>query len=496
LSEERLAPDVILSTDLSGAVGAIQDDPDSPDGNWLTTTDNNSDHYARVSFASPTGNPQVGADMQEFRALVRKYGGTGTPTARIELWENGVLIRAGGENNVTGPAVIAFTWNANELSNPDGSQVECYVYGSKTGGSPTTRASIEIGAVEWNCQWSLGAITGAMEASLVPLTMAAIGDLKIEGSISNNISPVAGDFAGEISIAAALAAVQAVVQASLVGQTGFPQIIGNMAAGLSPLISSENADVKVTGVLMDSLSATISQMSGKMDISGALAAALSTFTSQLIGEVRVGGALEISLSFLTNQLLGEVPISGDFGPLLVPLAALLAGDVNIQGGLGSDLMPLIGTLAGDMPITAELAAFLPTMAAEFYEEGGSWPQIIGELAGEIIPIQVILNGEVKVSGEVLIGLQALAGLLAARLKVGGEIDNRLKATVLAIEGEVGIGGQLSADLSAVLAHLHEQTGGPGRKGHQCVREGLLLLSMRRLELLSFGTQALIKQVVK
>jgi len=110
LATERKAPDAILSTDLTGSVGSIQDDPDSPDANWLTTTNNNADHHARVSFPTPTGSPTVGAGLQEFRARVRKYGGTGTPQARIELWENGVFVRAGSDTGVTGSQVIAFTW--------------------------------------------------------------------------------------------------------------------------------------------------------------------------------------------------------------------------------------------------------------------------------------------------------------------------------------------------------------------------------------------------
>jgi len=152
---ERLAPDAILELiNLTGTVIEIQDDPDSPDGNWLDAVSNNADSVCRTSFPNPTGNPTVGAGLQEFRALVRKYNGTGTPTARIELYENGSLIRAGNENNVTGNLVISFTWNANEIATADGSLVECRVYGTKTGGSLSVRATVEVGAIEWNCEYA------------------------------------------------------------------------------------------------------------------------------------------------------------------------------------------------------------------------------------------------------------------------------------------------------------------------------------------------------
>ena len=37
MATERQSPDALLvQTNLSGAVAAIQDDPDSPDANWLT----------------------------------------------------------------------------------------------------------------------------------------------------------------------------------------------------------------------------------------------------------------------------------------------------------------------------------------------------------------------------------------------------------------------------------------------------------------------------
>lgn len=154
MATERQSPDTILiMTELTGVVSDIQDDPDNPDGNWLAATGNNTNTDVRTSFPTPTGNPTVGTDLQEFRILVRQYdeGQSGTPDARIELWENGILIRAGSDTAVPqGGIVLSFTWNANELATPDGSLVECKVVGTKTGGSPAKRNTVEVGAVEWN----------------------------------------------------------------------------------------------------------------------------------------------------------------------------------------------------------------------------------------------------------------------------------------------------------------------------------------------------------
>lgn len=154
MPSQTLSPDAILAqTSLTGTVSAIQDDPDTPDGAWLVASDNNSSTDVRVSFATPNTTPTVGAGLQEFRVRVRRFSASqsGVPTARVELWENGSLIRAGSEVNVTGTGqVISFTWNASELTTGSGANVECMVVGTKTGGSPTTRNTVDVGAVEWN----------------------------------------------------------------------------------------------------------------------------------------------------------------------------------------------------------------------------------------------------------------------------------------------------------------------------------------------------------
>ncbi len=170
MSAETLIPDAILSsTGLLGVVTDIDDDPDSPDGLWLITTDNNVNTDVRVSFGTPAGTPTVGADLQEFRALVRQFdeAQTGQPNARIELWENGSLVRAGTDETVPdGGVVVSFTWNASELGTADGSLVECKVVGTKSGGGPSARNTVEMGAVEWNAEVSVPVVVTPPTLSL------------------------------------------------------------------------------------------------------------------------------------------------------------------------------------------------------------------------------------------------------------------------------------------------------------------------------------------
>ena len=69
-TDEREAPDtIVVQTNLTGVVGDIDDDPDAPDGNWLTASGSST---LRNTFPTPTGEPTIGAGLQEFRVLMRK----------------------------------------------------------------------------------------------------------------------------------------------------------------------------------------------------------------------------------------------------------------------------------------------------------------------------------------------------------------------------------------------------------------------------------------
>lgn len=162
MATERQPPDALIgSTGFSSCTNSdLTSDPDAGDGNWCVASGNNVDTETHNSYATPTGSPTVGADLQEFKCEVRQFDGgqSGTPDARIELWENGSLVRAGTDTAVTvadpSSQVIAFTWNANELGTADGSLVEIKVIGTRSGGSPTARNTVDVGGVEWNVDFT------------------------------------------------------------------------------------------------------------------------------------------------------------------------------------------------------------------------------------------------------------------------------------------------------------------------------------------------------
>lgn len=129
LTSERLAPDTLaLQTNLTGAVAAIQDDPDSPGGTWLTATSAVLVINGRATFPSPAFNPN---GAQNFRVLVRKTAGTPSPTLIVELWQAGVFRKtlvAGQAITSTTGEVVQGDWNSSDLVGTlDGSDVEVRV---------------------------------------------------------------------------------------------------------------------------------------------------------------------------------------------------------------------------------------------------------------------------------------------------------------------------------------------------------------------------------
>lgn len=167
----RLAPDAILEqTNLTGSLANIQDDPDTPDANWLTANAD-TDSIARVSFPTPTGTLSSGSGIQNFRVRVRSSntGSASSGTVALQLYENGVLktqtsLTLAGTSAGT---VLQYAWDAASLGGS--SNVECRVVGTGVyGGNAANKFRVEIGAIEWNYQ----AASPTESQSLAPTDVA------------------------------------------------------------------------------------------------------------------------------------------------------------------------------------------------------------------------------------------------------------------------------------------------------------------------------------
>lgn len=129
-----IIPDAILaSTNLTGAVTDIDDDPDSPGVDWITATVPTSGIDLRVSFADLPGGGGTLTGAQNFKLWLRKTAGAPDPTVDVELWENGVFV-ATLLNDVaitsTSGQLLTASWNASQVAaDNDGSLIECRVVG-------------------------------------------------------------------------------------------------------------------------------------------------------------------------------------------------------------------------------------------------------------------------------------------------------------------------------------------------------------------------------
>ena len=269
MATERLEPDVLVAD--SGwagtpVVGDIQDDPDTktwPAADPLRANNNNTSTSIHTSFPSPTGDLTIGADLQEFRVLCRQFdtGQTGTPDIRLELWEfeasTWSLVRAGSDIPVTGTdQVVAFTFNANELTTISGANVGIKAFGIKASGGGGVRNSVDMGAAEWNVDYADVAIDLAATLAGV-LTVAAELDAtgKLESTLAG-VFAIAADLAIPNELEATLAGVFAV--AADLDATG--KLEATLAGALAVV-----ADLDAKGTLATAVSQALSMTAEIVD---------------------------------------------------------------------------------------------------------------------------------------------------------------------------------------------------------------------------------------
>lgn len=166
MATERQSLDAIVGTPVgwgtTPTVALLDDDPDSASGDWATWDGSTNTMTLTVGFPTPTGNPTTGAGVQEFRIRIRKSSsGSGTGTYTAELREGGsattleTLASGVSESTLDPGEVVSLTWDASNLGTADGSAVELYLQFDSGGGGPNER-NIDIDAIEWNVDYSVG----------------------------------------------------------------------------------------------------------------------------------------------------------------------------------------------------------------------------------------------------------------------------------------------------------------------------------------------------
>ncbi len=316
---------MLASTALSNGLTEIDDDPDSPDGNWMVASGNNANTDVRVSFGTPTGDPTAGTDLQEFKAHVRQFdeGQTGTPQVRIELWENGSLVRAGSNEDVsTSGHTFSLAWNANELATSDGSLVECFIAGTKSGGGPTKRNTVDVGAVEWNVVYTVGLSLVALAGSSDAVSTAT-GSLAVKKSLAGS-SVALSTAAGAVSIRLSFAGVSAAVSTA----TGAVSL-RKALAGVASAVSTASGALSVSSkVLLAGVSAAVSTATGSLSVRKALAGT-STATSTAAGAISLRKALA-GVSAGVSTATGAMAMKYSFAGVSAAISTA-SGQLSIDG---------------------------------------------------------------------------------------------------------------------------------------------------------------------
>jgi hypothetical protein len=127
------APDAILaSTNLTGNLEDLWDDPTSPDAVFLTATNPAQATDLRVSFPTPTTPPGSGGPTL-FQIYVRRTDSPGAndPTVIVDLWESGSFVTQLTSAVVTSTTgqLIQAPMNPASLSDATGSGVELRIRG-------------------------------------------------------------------------------------------------------------------------------------------------------------------------------------------------------------------------------------------------------------------------------------------------------------------------------------------------------------------------------
>ena len=158
MATETKRPDAEVS-DVGLVASDFTDHDEDPDVSSVTINALNNDINTEygVDFPTPTANPTTGPERQEFRVGVEEFNNfqTGVPTARIEVWDDGVQKFVGPETNVEEFSVVSLRWDSSILTNADGSTVQCKLFGTKSGGGAGALNSVRIGHIEWNAVYAV-----------------------------------------------------------------------------------------------------------------------------------------------------------------------------------------------------------------------------------------------------------------------------------------------------------------------------------------------------
>ena len=168
MATETLLPDAVVGTPVgfnNDAVIANLDEGVANADGTFATSDTSGATEIILSFPSPTDTLTSGANLQTFRAVVKKNSNGGNnPTVQLVVYESGSSTGT-SSNNITVSSTtgqtISFTWNANILAAQSGANVEVGII--QTGGATGKRANrryVEVDTAEWIADYTVAPTGG------------------------------------------------------------------------------------------------------------------------------------------------------------------------------------------------------------------------------------------------------------------------------------------------------------------------------------------------
>jgi hypothetical protein len=193
---EDVLPNGLGASDanLNGTAADIDDDPQSPGGDWRTAQSDNANSVCHAQFATPANTPATGAGLQTFEIYARLTTNGTACTYNVYLYENGTVLNGGtaiatGSLTSTTGQLITATWNASLLGTADGSLVECVFEVVKSGGNPASRTSGEVDAVRWVSAYSATETQPGYEVKLYENGSEVVA----AGSATGNLTDAGGN---------------------------------------------------------------------------------------------------------------------------------------------------------------------------------------------------------------------------------------------------------------------------------------------------------------
>ncbi len=168
MATETLLPDAVIGTPVgfnNDAVIANLDEGVANADGTFATADTSGATEIILSFPSPTDTLTSGANLQTFRAVVKKNASGGNnPTVQLVVYESGSSTGT-SSNNITVSSTtgqtISFTWNANILAALSGANVEVGII--QTGGASGRRSNrryVEVDTAEWIADYTVAPVGG------------------------------------------------------------------------------------------------------------------------------------------------------------------------------------------------------------------------------------------------------------------------------------------------------------------------------------------------